>query len=51
LSSAASVPELDASIRTVVCDALRRWAEQEFGDLDRPEPEAERYVLEGVRLP
>ena len=33
-----------------VLNELRRWALEEFGDLDRPHPYDEHYTLEGVRL-
>ena len=37
-------------VRVEVLSELRRWAEGEFGDLDRPQESEETYTLEGVRL-
>jgi ubiquinone/menaquinone biosynthesis C-methylase UbiE len=42
---------LDPQCRAAVLTALERWARQEFGDLDRPQPFGERYTIEVVRLP
>lgn len=37
-------------LRLEVLSELRRWAEGEFGDLDRPQESVETYTLETVRL-
>ncbi|MGD9891069.1 MAG: class I SAM-dependent methyltransferase [Dehalococcoidia bacterium] len=42
---------LDLPRRAAILDALRGWAQQEYGDLDRPRPFGERYTIEVVRLP
>jgi ubiquinone/menaquinone biosynthesis C-methylase UbiE len=42
---------VDPHRRAAILDALRGWAQQEYGDLDRPQPFSERYTIEVVRLP
>lgn len=37
-------------VRVDVLSELRRWADGEFGELDRPQESRETYTLEGVRL-
>jgi len=41
---------VDAAARADVLAGLRRWAREEFGDLDSPQSYDEQYTLEGVRL-
>jgi SAM-dependent methyltransferase len=42
---------LEPSIRAAILAELRRWARTAFGDLDRPLPFRDGYVIDVVRLP
>jgi len=39
------------ALKGAILEELEAWARTRFGSLDRPEAAAERYVLEGVRIP
>jgi SAM-dependent methyltransferase len=42
---------VDPPTRAGILAELRRWAETEFGDLERAQPFRERYAIDVVRLP
>jgi SAM-dependent methyltransferase len=50
LSRMGSVP-VDPVTRVEILAELRRWAQNEFGDLDRPQTSAAHYAIDIVRLP
>ena len=42
---------VDAETRGRILDALRDWAQAEFGDLDRPQEFAAHYAIDIIRVP
>jgi ubiquinone/menaquinone biosynthesis C-methylase UbiE len=51
LNSGVEGNALDAAQRAAAVNVLTSWAQDEFGDLDRPHEFSETYALEAVRLP
>jgi SAM-dependent methyltransferase len=51
LNSGAEGKPLDPAQRTAVVNILTTWAQDQFGDLDRPHEFTESYTLHAVRLP
>jgi SAM-dependent methyltransferase len=51
LTSRVQANTLNAGQRAAILNALADWAQQAFGDLERPIEFSEAYTVQGVRLP